>query len=50
MIVSEVGRMTYGSSSFLPPACGRPTRELRREALDVLGLLREEAQRDSSGK
>ena len=37
MIVSLVGRTTTGSSSSLPPRVG-DDRQLRREALDVLGL------------
>ena len=45
MMVSEVGRMTSGSSSSLPPACVT-TAELGREPLDVLGLALQVALRD----
>ena len=45
MIASDVGRMASGSSSFLAAAVGDDG-DLRREALDVIGLLLEQAHRD----
>ena len=49
MIVSEVGRMTSGSSSFSPPPWVT-TAQLGREALDVLGFLLQEALGDEQGE
>ncbi len=44
-MVSEVGRITYGSSSSLPPAM-RHHRQLRRKSLHVFGFFLQKALRD----
>ena len=49
MIVSEVGRITSGSSSFSPPAV-RHDGQLGGEAFDVLGFLLDEALGDEQGE